>query len=183
LKGPIAAVALILIGLVLSASSSLSLPLGFGVAEFWLGVAVEVAGCLWFGAWGVLACAVFPLLSSLLIGLDLSHSLAVFPANMAQGLIPAVAFRLTGADPALHDARSTRIYALWAVILPSLLGGLIAAGALILLDQSDWSNLAVLGFDWAVSNGLVLVVVGFPLLYLLTPILRERGWLISGWWY
>jgi hypothetical protein len=29
---------------------------------------------------------------------------------------------------------------------------------------------------------LVLVVVGFPLLYFLTPILRSRHWLVEGWW-
>jgi hypothetical protein len=182
LKGPIATLALILLGLFLAASSSLSLPLGFGVAEFWLGIAVVVGGSLWFGAWGVIAAAVFPFISSLLIGLDLSHSLAVVPANLLEGLIPAMMFRSRGADPALRDAGSVRLYVLWAVIFPSILGALITAGAWIALGDAEWQTFALLGFDWAVSNSLVLIVVGFPLLYLLTPVLRERGLLISGWW-
>lgn len=182
MKGPIATVLLILVGLVLAASSSLTLPLGFGVAEFWLGIAVVVAGSLWFGGWGLIACAIFPFLSSLAIGLDLQHSLAVLPSNFLEGLIPAIVFRQTKADPALHDTRSMRLFGLWAVLVPSLLGGLIAAGFLVLFDAPDWRNFGLLGFDWAVSNCLVLVIVCFPLLYLLTPILRERGLLIPGWW-
>lgn len=182
LRGPISTVALVLVGLVVAAGSSLSLPLGFGVAEFWLGIAILVSGSLWFGGWGLIAAALFPFLSSLVIGLDLTHSLAVLPANFVEGLIPAIAFRRTGSDPALHDARSVRIYALWAIVIPSALGGLLAAGALTFLDQTDWRNFALLGFDWAVSNILVLIVIGFPLLYLMTPILRERGLLMSSWW-
>lgn len=182
LKGPAATLGLTVVGLALAASSSLSLPLGFGVAEFWLGIAVVVGGSLWFGAWGVIAAALFPFLSSLLIGLDLPHSLAVIPANLLEGLIPALAFRLTAADPALHDSRSVWIYALWAVVIPSVLGALFTAGAWIALGEVEWRTFALLGFDWAVSNSLVLIVIGFPLIYLLTPILRERGLLISGWW-
>ena len=182
LKGPAATLALTVIGLALAASSSLSLPLGFGVAEFWLGIAVVVGGSLWFGAWGVAAAALFPFLSSLLIGLDLPHSLAVIPANLLEGLIPALAFRLTRADLALRDRRSVRIYALWAVAIPSVLGALLTACAWTALGEVEWQTFAVLGFDWAVSNSLVLIVIGFPLIYLLTPVLRERGLLISEWW-
>jgi hypothetical protein len=29
---------------------------------------------------------------------------------------------------------------------------------------------------------LVLIVIGFPTLYFLTPILRERSLTITGWW-
>lgn len=182
MKGPIATVALIVLGLALAAGSSLGLPLGFGVAEFWLGIAVVVGGSLWFGGWGVIAAAVFPFLSSLLIGLDLVHSLAVVPANLLEGLIPAMMFRWRDADPALRDSDSVRLYVLWAVAIPSILGALITAAAWIALGDAEWRTFAVLGFDWAVSNSLVLIVVGFPLLYLLSPVLRERGLLIRGWW-
>jgi hypothetical protein len=182
LKGPLITGALILLGLVLAASSSLSLPLGFGVAEFWLGIAVVVGGSLWFGGWGVIAAALFPFLSSLLIGLDLPQSLAVIPANLLEGLIPALMFRRAGADFGLRDARSVRLYVVWAVIVPSLLGAMITAGIWTALGDAEWQTFALLGFDWAVSNSLVLIVVGFPLIYLLTPILRERGLLVSGWW-
>ena len=182
-KGPLSTVILILVGLVLAASSSLSLPLGFGVAEFWLGIAVVVGGSLWFGGWGVIAAVVFPFVSSLLIGLDLLHSLAVIPANFLEGLIPVVMFHQTGADAALRDARSVKVYVLWAVAIPSVLGAMLTAGAWIALGDTEWQTFALLGFDWAVSNSLVLIVVGFPLLYLLTPVLRERGLLVSGWWH
>lgn len=182
LQGPFTTLLLVLVGLFLAASSSLSLPLGFGVAEFWLGIAVVVGGSIWFGGWGVIAAALFPFLSSLLIQLDLPHSLMVIPGNLLEGLIPAYAFRAAAADPALRDARSVRIYVLWAILIPSIVGGVVTSGLWILLDDADWQTVATLGFDWAVSNSLILMVVGFPLLYLVTPLLRDRHWLVTGWW-
>jgi hypothetical protein len=182
LRGPTATLLLIVIGLALATSSSLSLPLGFGVAEFWLGIVVVVGGSLWFGGWGVIAAALFPFFSSLLIGLDLPHSLAVIPANLLEGLIPALAFRLTAADPSLHDKASVKIYGIWAVVIPSMVGAFLTAGIWTMLGDVEWRTFALLGFDWAVSNSLVLIVIGFPTLYFLTPILRERSLTITGWW-
>lgn len=182
MKGPIATLVLILAGIILGGLSGFALPLGFGVAQFWLGIAVLVAGSIWFGGWGVIAAVVFPFLTSMLMHVELRHCLAVIPSNLVEGLLPALAFRRTGADPALHDSRSTKIYALWAVLVPSILGGIFSAGVWIAMGEADWQTFALLGFDWAVANCLILIVVGFPLLYLLTPILRDRAFLVTGWW-
>jgi len=182
LQGAFITLILVLVGLFLAASSSLGLPLGYGVPEFWLGIVVLVGGSIWFGGWGVIAAALFPFLSSLLIQLDLVHSLAVIPGNVLEGLIPAYAFRSMAADPALRDARSVRVYVLWSTLIPSLLGGLVTSSLWILIGDADWHTVALLGFDWAVSNSVVLIVVGFPMLYILTPHLRERHWLVRGWW-
>jgi hypothetical protein len=183
LKGPASALVLIVLGMILGGLSGVALPLGFGVAQFWLGIAVLVSGCIWFGGWGVIAAVVFPFLTSIAMHIALRDCLAVIPSNLIEGFLPALAFRVTGADQALHDKRSMKIYALWAVLVPSILGGSLSAGVWIAMGEADWQTFALLGFDWAVSNCLILLVIGFPLLYLLTPILRERGLLNSGWWH
>jgi len=40
----------------------------------------------------------------------------------------------------------------------------------------------VLALDWSLSNMAVLIVFGIPAATLLTPIFRDKGWLVAGWW-
>jgi len=182
-KGPIATLVLIAIGMALAAISNFAIPipLGFGIVEFWLGIVAIVSGCIWFGGWGVIAASIFPSLTSYLLGLDTRYCLAVIPSNLLEGLIPAMAFRMAAADPALGDRRSLIIYGVWAIVVPSLLGGFLASTMWKAMGEVDWQGFALLGLNWALSNSLLLVLAGIPLARQLTPALRARGWLISGW--
>jgi hypothetical protein len=181
-KGSFITVILMLLGLLLAQLSGYIMPLGYGVSGFWLPVVLVVNGTIWFGGWGLLAAIVFPVLASLQIGLGLQHSLSVIAPNLIEGLIPALAFRLTGADRGLQDRGSLRVYILWAVLLPSLLGGLLAGGYWWLQPQPDRRTILLVAFDWAASNCLVLSTLGIPTMYLLAPLLRPRGLLVPGWW-
>lgn len=72
---------LIGIGFVVGAFGSISFPLGFGVNFFWTGIVVQQVGPIWFGAWGVLAGAIFPFFSNAIAGTPFYVSLAYIPAN------------------------------------------------------------------------------------------------------
>ena len=182
LRGPIFLICLTVIGGVLAGLSERLLPLGYGVTALWLGAAVIANGSIWFGGWGVLAGMLFPFLAGQMQGVDLEDSLSAVLPNLIEGLIPALAFRHGHADRALHDRRSAVLYVIWAVVVPSLCGGLVAAWFWRLLDKASWSTFRLLAFDWSLSNMVVLIAFGFPLAYLLTPALRARGWQVLGWW-
>lgn len=181
-QGPIFLICLVVIGTALACASEWLLPLGYGVTALWLGAAVIANGSIWFGGWGVIAGVLFPFLAGWLQGVELDDSLSAVLPNLIEGLLPAIAFRFGHADKALHDRRSAILYVIWAAVVPSLFGGLVAAWFWVLLDKASWSTFRLLAFDWSLSNMVVLIAFGFPAAYLLTPALRARGWQVSGWW-
>lgn len=181
-QGLLILLCLTVVGLVLSYLSEQILPLGFGVTVLWLGILVIANGSLWFGAWGVAAGVLFPFLASQLNGLTLDDSVTAIVPNLLDGLIPALAFRRLGADPALQDRRSLTLYLIWTVVVPSALSGALAAWSWLRLGKVDGATFRLLALDWSLSNMAVLIVLGIPAAALLTPVFRDRGWLVEGWW-
>lgn len=181
-QGPVIVLCLIVVGASFAYASESLLPLGYGLAVLWLGAVVIASGSIWFGGWGVVAGILFPFLAGRLEGVDTQTCLLAVLPNLLEGLIPALAFRRLGADPALQDRRSLTAYILWVVIVPSLVGGVLAAWFWLKLGKIDQAAFRLLAFDWSLSNMVVLIVFGFPALYLLTPAFRQRGWLVEGWW-
>ena len=139
---------LIGIGFVVGAFGSISFPLGFGVNFFWTGIAVQQVGAIWFGAWGVIAGAIFPFFSNAIAGTPFYVSLAYIPANALQAFLPALAFRLFKCDPRLKSLRDYLV----------LLGSMIVSSALGAL----WSVLVVLrSFDLLTTDSVPLFIWGW----------------------
>lgn len=110
------------IGIVVGTFGSLAVPIGF-VSLFWPGQAVQSIGGIWFGWWGGIAAALFPLISNSLSGsAPLPLSLAYVPANLLQGMIAAWAFRRFRAHPALKTGRDWGIWIVWGAIVPNFVG-------------------------------------------------------------
>jgi hypothetical protein len=173
---------LIGIGFVVGAFGSISFPLGFGVNFFWTGIAVQQVGAIWFGAWGVLAGAIFPFFSNAVAGTPFYVSLAYVPANAVQAFLPAWAFRFFKADPRLKTGRDYWIL-LAAMILSSAFGAL-------------WSTLVVLrGFGLLTTDSLPLFILGwfggnvvaglvfnFILLKALSAVVIRTTAFVKQWW-
>lgn len=139
---------LIGIGFVVGAFGSISFPLGFGVNFFWTGIAVQQVGAIWFGAWGVIAGAIFPFFSNAIAGTPFYVSLAYIPANAVQAFLPAWAFRHFKLDPRMKSGRDYLI----------LLGAMVVSSAFGAL----WSPLVVLrGFGLLTTESLPLFVWGW----------------------
>lgn len=173
---------LIGIGAVVGAFGSFSLPLGFGVNFFWPAIAVQNVGGIWFGAWGVIAGALFPIISNGITGTPVYVSLAYIPANAVQALLPAWAFRRFNGDPRLKTGRD------WAIFLISITVANIF-GAL-------WSPLVVLRsfglltaesvpifiFGWFGGNEIAGIIFGVILLKALSNVVIKTNAFVKKWW-
>lgn len=173
---------LIGIGFVVGAFGSITFPLGFGVNFFWTGIAVQQVGAIWFGAWGVIAAAIFPFFSNAIAGTPFYVSAAYIPANAVQALLPAWAFRRYKADPRLNSGRD-----IWILIASMVVSS--AFGAL-------WSPLVVLRsfglltaesvpifiFGWFAGNVLAGLVFNIILLKALSGVVIRTTAFVKGWW-
>lgn len=172
---------LIGIGFVVGAFGSISFPLGFGVNFFWTGIAVQQVGAIWFGAWGVIAGAIFPFFSNAIAGTPFYVSLAYIPANAVQAFLPAWAFRRFKLDPRMKSSRDYLIL-LAAMVVSSAFGAL-------------WSPLVVLrGFGlltaesvplfvwgWFGGNMVAGIVFNFILLKALSSVVIRTPAFVKGW--
>jgi len=173
---------LITIGFVVGAFGSVSFPLGFGVNLFWTGIVVQQVGSIWFGAWGVIAGAIFPFFSNAIVGTQFYVSLAYLPANAIQAFLPAWVFRRFKLDPRMKSGKDS-LYLFLAMVVSSIIGSL-------------WSVLVVLkGFDlltpgsvplfiwgWFGGNVIAGVVFNFILLKALSAVVIRTKAFVKRWW-
>jgi hypothetical protein len=109
---------------------------------------VQQVGAIWFGAWGVLAGAIFPFFSNAIAGTPFYVSLAYIPANAVQAFLPAWVFRKFKLDPRLKSKRDY-LYFFGAMLVSSAFGAL-------------WSTLVVLrGFGLLTTDSLPLFIWGW----------------------
>lgn len=164
------------IGTVVGAFGSLAVPLGF-VSAFWPGQALQAVGGIWFGLWGGgIAAVIFPFFSNAIAGISVPISLLYVPANFAQGMIPAWAFRHFKADPALKTRRDYVIWTVWGVLIPNLFGSLWGSAMLAFvikaIPPSAWF---FTWLGWFVGNSLPSLILGAILLKALSPlVVRTR---------
>jgi hypothetical protein len=137
---------------------------------------------IWFGAWGVLAGAIFPFFSNAVAGTPFYVSIAYIPANAVQAFLPAWAFRRFKADPRLRSGRDYLIL-LAAMVISSAFGAL-------------WSPLVVLrGFGlltaesvplfvwgWFGGNVVAGIVFNFILLKALSSVVIRTPAFVKRWW-
>ncbi len=173
---------LITIGFVVGAFGSVSFPLGFGVNFFWTGIVVQQIGAIWFGAWGVIAGAIFPFFSNAIAGTPFYVSLAYLPANAIQAFLPAWVFRRFKLDPRMKSGKDG-LYLFLAMIVSSIIGSL-------------WSVLVVLKgygllppgsvpryiWGWFGGNVIAGVVFNFLLLKALSDVVIRTKAFVKKWW-
>jgi len=170
------------IGFVVGAFGSISFPLGFGVNYFWTGIAVQQVGAIWFGAWGVLAGTIFPVLSNGIAGTPLFVTAAYIPANAVQSFLPAWAFRKFKADPRLKSLRDYTVL-LATMIISSAIGALYSP--LVVLRGFDLipsESLPLFFWGWFGGNVVAGLVLNFVLLKALSPVVIRTSVFVKRWW-
>jgi hypothetical protein len=173
---------LIGIGFVVGAFGSISFPLGFGVNFFWTGIVVQQVGPIWFGAWGVLAGAIFPFFSNAIAGTPFYVSLAYVPANAIQAFLPAFFFRRFKLDPRLKSARDWG-WLLLAMVVSSALGSLWSV--LVVLRSFDLlttDSVPLFIWGWFGGNLVAGVVFNFVLMKVLSPVVIRTTAFVKKWW-
>jgi PAS domain S-box-containing protein/putative nucleotidyltransferase with HDIG domain len=173
---------LVFAGIILGTLGTWSIPLGYGLSAFWPAIVVQVAGGAWFGGWGVLAAVIFPIFTNALANVGLSGILGFIPGNLAQGLIPAWAFRHFRVDPAIPGRKGLVFYIIWGALIPATAGGLLGSAAVVFFGEASWSDYPLLVVKWAAPNMVVSLLIGILILRELTPLWRDLGILTKGWW-
>lgn len=174
---------LILAGTILGTLGSFSTPIGSGVSQFWPGIMVQVAGSIWFGGWGVLAGAIFPIFTNLITGGTTVNVLGFIPANFVQGLIPALAFHHFRMSPRIPGWRGVAFYGLWGAVVPSAVGAVLGVAALVAFGEADLlRDCPRLASTWALANTFSSVLLGIPTLRVLTPLWEEADLLVRDHW-
>jgi PAS domain S-box-containing protein len=169
-------------GVLLGTLGTWSWKLGYGFSAVWPALVVQIAGGIWFGGWGVLAAMLFPIVSNALAGVGPLGIIGYIPANLMQGLLPAWAFRHFHLDPALPGRKGLLSFVLWGAIVPPTGGAIIGAAAVVLFGQASWSTYPSLVWKWAAPHYVVAIVIGIPVMRIFTPLWRDLGATVSGWW-
>lgn len=171
---------LIGIGAVVGAFGSFSFPIGFGVNFFWPAIAVQNIGGIWFGLWGVIAAALFPIISN--VGTPIYVSLAYIPANAIQSLLPAWAFRFFKGDPRLKSKRDWAIF-LISITVANIIGALYST--LVVLKGFGLltaESVPLFIWGWFGGNEVAGIVFGVILLKALSSVVITTTAFVKKWW-
>lgn len=119
---------------------------------------------------------IFPFFSNAIAGISVPISMLYIPANFAQGMIPAWAFRRFKADPALRTRRDYLIWTVWGVLIANLVGSLWGSAMLAFVIQaippSAWF---FTWLGWFIGNSIPSWILGVILLKSLSPlVVRTR---------
>gem|GEM_PF-358257 len=170
------------IGIVVGTFGSLAIPLGY-ITAFWPGQAIQTVGGIWYGGWGGIAGAAFPIISNAIAGsAPLPISLAYIPGNLAQSVVGGLAFRLFKADPRLRSGRDWTIFTIFAIIVSNLIGALWGSGVLIVFGLITSGAFWVTFIGWFLGNSIASWVLGVVMLKFISPIvLRSKAFVKRVW--
>jgi len=158
------------IGIVVGTFGSLAIPIGF-VSAFWPGQAVQSIGAIWFGWWGGIAAALFPLISNSLSGsAPLPVSIMYLPGNLLQGMVAAWAFRSFRADPTLQNQRDWIIWVVFGALLPNLIGAAWGSTVLVAFGLITQAAQFVTFLGWFVGNTIPTLILGSLILKFVSPL-------------
>jgi hypothetical protein len=160
-----------------------SFELAPGVSSIYLVVALMVVFSLWFGMYGAVAAYTGCLIGAGLLGgippgVNSYWSLADF----WQALIPLIAFRYFGADPALKSWRDLGLLVVFGVLINNLAGAVWGSLALAAGGIIPWNGLLSVFFGWLIGNIIVSIILIPPILYLLTPVIQDHELYIRKYW-
>ena len=170
------------IGIVVGTFGSLAIPIGF-VSAFWPGQAVQSIGSIWFGWWGGIAAALFPLISNSLSGsAPLPVSIAYLPANLLQGMIAGWAFRRLKADPTLSSGRDWGIWIFWGALVPNAIGAAWGTTMLVNFGLITQSAQFISFLGWFVGNTIPTIILGSLVLKYVSPlVMRSKAFVKKDW--
>jgi integral membrane sensor domain MASE1 len=170
------------IGIVVGTFGSLAIPIGF-VSAFWPGQAVQSIGAIWFGWWGGIAAALFPLISNSLSGsAPLPVSIMYLPGNLLQGMIAAWAFRYYKTDPSLQSQKDWIIWVVFGALLPNLVGAAWGSTVLVAFGLITQAAQFVTFLGWFVGNTIPTLILGSLILKFVSPLVVRTKAFCKGLW-
>ena len=173
----------VLLGTVVGSLGTVGLPVGYNVSAFWPAMTIQVVAGLWFGGWGVLGGALFAVFSNLLTGGSLANVWGFIPSNLVQSGLCALVFRRWRLDPCLSGRRDLVGFVLAGALGANLLGAGLGLLALWLGgDLNHASQALTILVSWTVGNGLPCLLLGIPLLRVMSPLVVNSSMFCVSWW-
>lgn len=170
------------VGIVVGTFGSLAVPLGF-VTAFWPAQAIQSVGSIWFGMWGGIASALFPLISNAISGsAPLPVSLAYIPGNFIQGMMAGWAFRYFMADPKLSSKRDWFMFIVFGVLGCNLIGAGWGSTVLRLFGLISPASHPIVFLGWMFGNSIPSFVLGILLLKFISPLVIKSRSFCKGYW-
>jgi integral membrane sensor domain MASE1 len=170
------------IGIVVGTFGSLAVPLGF-VSAFWPGQAVQSIGAIWFGWWGGIAAALFPLISNSLSGsAPLPVSIMYLPGNLLQGMVAAWAFRYFKTDPSLKTQKDWWVWIIFGAIVPNLIGAAWGSTTLVAFGLVQQAAQFTTFLGWFIGNTIPTVILGSLVLKFVSPLVVKTKAFCKGLW-
>jgi hypothetical protein len=154
-----------------------------GVSSIYIVVALMIVFTLWFGIYGAAAAyAGCYIGAGILSGLPPDVSLYWSLADLWQVLIPLIAFRTLGCDPALRNWRDAGALLVFGIVLNNLAGAAWGSVALAVAGKIPWDGIPSLFSGWFIGNVIVCLVLVPGMLYILTPAIEEHELFIRRYW-
>lgn len=170
------------IGVVVGTFASIAVPLGF-VSAFWPGQAIQSVGSIWYGGWGGIASAVFPLISNSISGsAPLLVSLAYIPGNLLQGIIAGWAFRKFASDPRLLKFGDWMNFTIFGIIISNLIGAGWGSSVLRVFGLITPAAHSTVFFGWFIGNSVASWILGVIMLKFVSPIVVKTKTFCKGYW-
>lgn len=178
----------ILITLVMIAISVILCTLGFNtasqpidsIAVIWPGAILHAVGTILFGGWGVVATIVAGMIVDV-INVGSLHAIFGYAIpDFLQAIIPAIYYRsLFKRNNWNKTIFSFRPFFIFAVVLPNVVGAIVGT---LILHSSTQTDLWFPMSRWLIANIPIALILGWPLLRFLGPVMVEEGWIVKDWW-
>jgi len=170
------------IGAVIGAFGSLAIPLGF-VTAFWPAQAIQSVGSIWYGMWGGIASAVFPIIANMMSGAaPLPVSLAYIPGNLFQGILAGWAFRQFKCDPRLKSGKDWVIFGIVGVLGCNFIGAGYGSTVLRMFGLISPSSHFIIFMGWWLGNSIPSFILGAILLKYVSPLVIKTKTFCKGYW-
>ncbi|PIR20272.1 MAG: hypothetical protein COV45_06890 [Deltaproteobacteria bacterium CG11_big_fil_rev_8_21_14_0_20_47_16] len=152
------------------------------IAVIWPGAILHGVGAILLGGWGIVATVLSAVIVDVIKVGSLHIILGFSIPDLIQALIPAWYYRNQikrfGWGPEVFSFKS---YLLFATLIPNIVGAIIAT---IIFHPSN-QPIEQMWFPflrWLVANIPISLILGWPLLKCLGPIMAEEGLTVNGWW-
>jgi hypothetical protein len=153
-----------------------------GASFFWLPAAFQTSFAVWFGIWGCLAGAIGTFFGGMWGGSPLFYNILAnpIPAFLANGLAVWVGFKVLRVNPELPNLRDWIFGGVIVVVASVFSAALGAIGTIIAGMGAPAMAWGVVFPGWALGDTICGVVLGLPMLRLLTGFVKKSGLYVKG---
>ena len=160
-----------------------SFQLAPGVSSFYLVVACMIIFTLWFGLWGAGAAYIGCFIGAGILS-DIPAEVALYWsfADLWQVLILLLAYRLFRADPGISTKRDLFILVFFGFLLNNIVGAGWGSLTLALGGVIPGDAILPTMLGWWLGNCTISLIIVPPVLYLITPLIREHELFVHRYW-